>query len=119
MIHGPSSPDVLYTPPLKRERTVQWIDKCVEYRRTNNLGLTDATDQASAQWDKEINQMANQTLCPLTNSWYVGAIILGKPRQFLANARASQYFNRLCEVAEAGYEGFDFESVRETGKVQA
>lgn len=113
MIHGPSSPGVLYTMPLGGERTVQWIGDCIQYMQQNGLGSVNATDQASTRWDKEINQMADQTLYPLTNSWYVGANIPGKPRQFLAHVRGSQYFDRLSEVAEASYEGFNFESVRE------
>jgi len=79
----------------------------------NSLGSVNATDEASTRWDKEINQMADQTLYPLTNSWYVGANIPGKPRQFLAHVRGSQYFDRLNEVTEAGYEGFNFEAARE------
>ena len=112
MIHGPSSPGVLYTMPLGGERTVQWIGDCVQYLRKNNFGSINPTDYASAEWDREINQMADQTLYPLTNSWYVGANIPGKPRQFLAHVRGSQYFDRLNQVAEAGYEGFDFEPAR-------
>jgi len=112
MIHGPSSPGVLYTMPLGGERTVQWIGECVQYLKKNGLGSIDATDQASARWNEEINQMADQTLYPLTNSWYVGANIPGKPRQFLAHVRGSQFFDRLSEVASAGYEGFETQPVR-------
>ena len=32
---------------------------------------------------------------------------------FLGHLRGSQYFDRLSEVAEGGYEGFTFEPVRE------
>ncbi len=118
MVHGPSSPGVLYTMPLGGERTVQWIGECVQYLKENGLGSIDATDQASARWDKEINEMADQTLYPLTNSWYVGANIPGKPRQFLAHVRGSQYFDRLNEVASAGYEGFEFQPARDTSSHQ-
>lgn len=108
MIHGPSSPGVLYTMPLGGERTTQWIADCIRHIRQNNHASIDATDAAATDWDKEINDMANHTLYPRTNSWYVGANVPGKPRQFLAHLRGSQYFDRLNEVAEAGYEGFVF-----------
>jgi hypothetical protein len=45
----------------------------------------------------------------------MGANIPGKPRQFLGHLRGSQYFDRLFEVAEGGYEGFAFEPVRANG----
>ena len=112
MIHGPGSPGVLYTMPLGGERTMQWIGDCISHLRENGLGAMEATDGAAQEWDREINEMANQTLYPKTNSWYVGANIPGKPRQFLAHLRGSQYFDRLDEVAEEGFEGFVFESRR-------
>jgi len=108
MIHGPSSPGVLFTMPLGGERTVQWVAECIKHMRENGLGTMVATDEAAARWDQDINEMANQTLYPLTNSWYVGANIPGKPRQFLAYLRGSQYFEDLSQVAENGYQGFEF-----------
>lgn len=113
MIHGPTSPGVLYTMPLGGERTTEWIADCIRHLREKDLGVIEATDQAAEDWDREINQMADQTLYPLTDSWYVGANIPGKPRQFLAHLRGSQYFDRLRSVAEGGYDGFVFEPSRE------
>lgn len=108
MIHGPSSPGVLYTMPLGGERTTLWIAECIKHMRGNGLTSMEATDEAAENWDREINATANQTLYPRTNSWYVGANIPGKPRQFLAHLRGSQYFDQLNDVASAGYEGFEF-----------
>jgi len=113
MIHGPTSPGVLYTMPLGGERTTQWIAGCIEHMQRNGLGVIDATDQAMKAWDNEVNALANQTLYPRTNSWYVGANIPGKPRQFLAHIRGSRFFDRLSEIAQCGYEGFVFEGRRQ------
>ena len=113
MIHGPTSPGVLYTMPLGGERTTAWIADCITHMRENGLGAMEATDQAATQWDKEINDAANQTLYPLTNSWYVGANIPGKPRQFLAHLRGSHYFEQLNQVARDGFDGFVFEKQRD------
>ena len=112
MIHGPTSPGVLYTMPLGGERTTQWIAGCIEHMQRNGLGVIDATDQAMEAWDNEVNALANQTLYPRTNSWYVGANIPGKPRQFLAHIRGSRFFDRLAEIAQHDYEGFVFEGRR-------
>jgi cyclohexanone monooxygenase len=113
MIHGPGSPGVLYTMPLGGERTADWIAESIRHLRENDLGAMEATDEAAVNWDEEINAAADKTLYPLTDSWYVGANIPGKPRQFLAHLRGSQYFERLAEVAEEGYAGFVFEANRE------
>ena len=109
MIHGPGSPGVFYTMPLGGERTVDWIGDCITHMNAHELGAVEATPAAEAEWDEEISSIANRTLYPRTNSWYMGANVPGKPRQFLGHLRGSQYFDRLQEVAEAGYTGFNFE----------
>ena len=109
MIHGPGAPGVFYTMPLGGERTAAWVGECIEHVRAEGLGAVEATEAAEVKWDHEINEIANRTLYPQTDSWYMGANIPGKPRQFLGHLRGSQYFDRLVEVAEAGYEGFEFE----------
>ncbi|MGI9328653.1 MAG: flavin-containing monooxygenase [Pseudomonadales bacterium] len=113
MIHGPGAPGVFFTMPLGAERTATWIADCIRHLSEQGLGAIEATENAEASWDREINEIADRTLYPLTNSWYMGANIPGKSRQFLGHLRGSQYFERLLEVAEAGYEGFVFESVPE------
>ncbi len=115
MIHGPGSPGVFFTMPLGAERTVDWIANCISYLSENGLGSAEATQDAEASWDREINAIADATLYPETNSWYMGANIPGKPRQFLGHLRGSQYFDRLTEVAEKDYEGFVLEPARIRG----
>jgi len=112
MIHGPGAPGVFFTMPLGGELTTAWIGECIRHIRDTGLGAVEATTEAEANWDREINEIADRTLYPLADSWYMGANIPGKPRQFLGHLRGSQYFDRLSEVAEAGYEGFTFEPAR-------
>lgn len=117
MIHGPGAPGVFFTMPLGGELTATWIGNCIQHLRQNNLGAIEATKDAEAAWDGEINGIAQRTLYPETNSWYMGANIPGKPRQFLGHLRGSQYFDRLSEIADAGYEGYRLEpSAERTSK---
>ena len=109
MIHGPGSPGVLFTMPLGGERQVAWIESCIRHLDETGLAVMEPTEDAEAEWDREINALADRTLYPRTASWYTGANIPGKPRQFLAHVRGSQYFDRLAEVADRGFEGFVFE----------
>ena len=111
-MHGPGAPGVFYTMPLGSERTVDWIADCITRLRAEGRGAIEATEDAEASWDAEINGIAERTLYPRTNSWYMGANIPGKPRQFLGHLRGSQYFDRLEEIAAQDYEGFRFEGRR-------
>ena len=95
--------------PLGGERTANWIGETIQHLRAAGLGSIEATDEAAQDWVNSINEAAAQTLYPLTNSWYMGANVPGKPRQFLAHLRGSQYFKQLEAVAASGYSGFTFE----------
>ena len=112
LIHGPGSPSVLYNMPLGAERETEWIGDCVRYLREQGLGAIEPTPDAEKAWDREIAELANETLYPLTDSWYTGANIPGKPRQFCVHLGGPLYFQRLSEVAAQGYEGFVFETER-------
>ncbi|MGI9614788.1 MAG: flavin-containing monooxygenase [Acidimicrobiales bacterium] len=112
MIHGPGSPGVLFTMPLGGERQTAWIESCIRHLDDAGLGAIEPTEEAEASWDREISSLADRTLYPNTDSWYTGANIPGKPRQFLAHLRGSHYFDRLTEIADGGFEGFVFEEKR-------
>jgi cyclohexanone monooxygenase len=54
-----------------------------------------------------VQQLANDTLFPQADSWYLGANIPGKPRVFLPYIGGFGTYRKLCnEVAAKGYEGF-------------
>ncbi len=109
MIHGPGSPGVFFSMPLGAELQVQWIGNCIRHLEQHDFSTMDTTPEAETAWDEQIQQIANGTLYPKTDSWYLGANIPGKPRQFLGHLRGSQYFDQLTQVAEQGYAGFVFE----------
>jgi len=54
-----------------------------------------------------VNAVADSTLYPLANSWYVGANIPGKPRVFMPYVGGFDRYKKRCdEVAAGGYPGF-------------
>ncbi len=112
MIHGPGSPSVLFNMPLGAELESTWIGNCVRYLRDHGLGAIEATPDAEKVWDREVAEIADTTLYPLTDSWYTGANIPGKPRQFCVHLGGPLYFQRIAEVATKGYEGFVLEKER-------
>jgi cation diffusion facilitator CzcD-associated flavoprotein CzcO len=112
MIHGPGSPSVLFNMPLGAELEGQWIGNCIRYLRERGLGAIEPTADAAQRWDGEVAEAANPTLFPLANSWYTGANIPGKPRQFFVHLGGPLYFQRISEVAVKGYEGFVVETER-------
>jgi len=108
MIHGPETPSVMFHMPLGAELQGNWIAECIEHMRENGLSSVEPTREAETAWGAEVREIADRTLYPLTDSWFTGANIPGKPREFAIYLGGAQYHRRLREVAENGYGGLTF-----------
>ncbi|RYI16130.1 MAG: NAD(P)/FAD-dependent oxidoreductase, partial [Acetobacteraceae bacterium] len=83
MITGPGSPSVLSNMIVSIEQHVDWLTECLAHLRARGLETIEATREAEGQWVEHVNEVADRTLYPAANSWYMGANILGKPRVFM------------------------------------
>ena len=109
MITGPQSPGVKSQMILACEQHVDWIADCLQYMRNRGLWSIEAEEQAEGAWVQHNNEVADRTLYPLANSWYVGANIPGKPRVFMPYVGGVAAYKKKCDdVAANGYEGFRF-----------
>ena len=109
MITGPQSPGVKSQMILACEQHVDWIADCLQYMRNRGLWCIEAEEQAEGAWVQHNNEVADRTLYPLANSWYVGANIPGKPRVFMPYVGGMTAYKKKCDdVAAKGYEGFCF-----------
>ncbi len=106
MIHGPESPAVLWNMPFGAELEAEWIRDCVAHMRDQGLETIEPADGMADAWGEEVAEVASHTLFPKTDSWYTGANIPGKHRQFAVHMGGPLYFQKLTEVAAKGYEGF-------------
>jgi cyclohexanone monooxygenase len=107
MITGPQSPGVKSQMILSCEQHVDWIANCLQYLRARGISRIEAEQDAEDAWVRHTNEVANRTLYPQANSWYVGANIPGKPRIFMPYVGGvSAYKGRCDEVAANGYQGF-------------
>ena len=110
MITGPQSPGVKSQMILACEQHVDWIADCVQYLRNCGVSRIEAEEDAENAWVQHNNEVADRTLYPLANSWYVGANIPGKPRVFMPYVGGISTYKKKCdEVAARGYEGFLFD----------
>ena len=81
--------------------------RAIPDRAARGAGSTEADPAAEDGWVAHVNAVADQTLFPRANSWYVGANLPGKPRVFMPYVGGLGVYRRRCdEVAERGYEGF-------------
>jgi hypothetical protein len=108
MVHGPESPSVLFNMPLGAELQGDWIADCITHLREQGMATVEADPAAEPGWGAQVREIAHQTLFPLTDSWYTGANIPGKPRQFGIHLGGSKYHEDLAQVAADGYPGLVF-----------
>lgn len=106
-ITGPESPSVLTNMPVSIQQHVEWIADCIQYLRERKLYSIEPTPEAETSWSQHCQEVANATLYPLTESWYTGANIPGKPRRFPIYLGGVGVYRQKCdEVAQRGYAGF-------------
>ena len=107
VITGPGSPGVKTQMIASIEQHVDWIAGAIDHLNRHQLDRIEPTPKAESEWVHHVNQVADGTLYPLANSWYMGANIPGKPRVFMPYVGGFDRYKRRCdEVAAKGYEGF-------------
>jgi cation diffusion facilitator CzcD-associated flavoprotein CzcO len=113
LITGPQSPSVLYNMPLAIEDHVDFIADAITYMRENGLGTIEPTAEAEAGWGEQTNAIAEQTLLPGTDSWWMSANVPGKPRACMLFLAGANVYRQICaDVVAGGYHGFSFESAK-------
>jgi cation diffusion facilitator CzcD-associated flavoprotein CzcO len=106
LVTGPGSPSVLCNMAVAIEQHVEWISDCVAWLNERQAGGIEATEAAQDEWVAHVNEVADSTLFPLANSWYLGANVPGKPRVFMPYIGGFPVYRDRCnEVAAKGYEG--------------
>jgi cation diffusion facilitator CzcD-associated flavoprotein CzcO len=106
-VTGPGSPSVLVNMMVAIEQHIDWVADCIAYVRERDLGSIDATVDAEDRWVDHVNDVANLTLFPHANSWYMGANVPGKPRVFMPYIGGLPRYTEICnEVAANDYRGF-------------
>jgi len=107
MTMGPLSPAAAFcNVPTCIQQQVDWIRDAIAHVRARGCTVMEATAEAEAQWVEHADSLANMTLVPKTQSWYMSGKANGKPR-LLPYAGGVNGYKRECDAAKArGYDGF-------------
>jgi cyclohexanone monooxygenase len=106
LVTGPGSPSVLCNMAVAIEQHVEWISDCIGWMNERQAAGIEATEAAQDAWVAHVNEVAEDTVYPLANSWYLGANVPGKPRVFMPYIGGFPVYRDKCqEVAANGYEG--------------
>jgi cyclohexanone monooxygenase len=87
------------------EHHVEWVAETIGYMRQQGLTRIEAEPEWQERWVAHVNKVAETTLFPQANSWYIGANIPGKPRVFMPYV-GMNYRGKVRAVVEQDYKGF-------------
>jgi cation diffusion facilitator CzcD-associated flavoprotein CzcO len=110
-VTGPGSPSVLSNMVVSIEQHVDWICDAIAHADTQlpTFDTMEPTSTAETGWGNHVNLVANFTLFPQAESWYMGANVPGKPRVFLPYIGGCAGYRAICvEVIDKDWLGFEF-----------
>jgi cyclohexanone monooxygenase len=106
-VYGPHSPNAFANGPTCAELQGDWIAQMLNHLRRRNWARFEATVAAEQAWRAKVLEIADATLFPRADSWYLGANIPGKRREMLSFTGGLGTYMTICnQSAERGYEGF-------------
>ena len=108
MVSGPGSPSVLTNMIMSIEQHVEFITDCIVDMNAKGRNTIETSTESQDQWVYYVNAVADRTLYPACNSWYLGANVPGKPRVFMPLIGFPGYVEKCNEVIATDYSGFTF-----------
>ena len=91
------------------QQQVGWITEIINYAKEQGKTVIEPTKAFQDEWVQHHDDVTNQTLLPLVDSWYMGANVPGKPRRLLSYCGGVNVYSQRCaELAENNYPGFVF-----------
>ena len=114
MITGPGSPSVKSNMIMSIEQHVDLVIETLLSMRRKGLSVVEPELEAENKWVDHVQEVANKTLFPQANSWYMGANIPGKPRLFMPYVGGVGAYREICEeIVANNYRGFKFEKSKQ------
>jgi cation diffusion facilitator CzcD-associated flavoprotein CzcO len=107
VIAGPNGPSALANFILLNEQNVDWVCDCIEHMRVTGARAIEADLDAETRWMGKIEALGSRSLYPTANTWYTGANVPGKPRNFPVYIGGFGRYREICSDAAAeDYRGF-------------
>ncbi|KJX95495.1 hypothetical protein TI39_contig4110g00008 [Zymoseptoria brevis] len=105
-LYGPHGPTLLSNGPTSVEVQGRWIRDAINNITQQDLKYIDATEEASKEWKKRINALADASLFPTTKSTYMGGSLPGKAFEQVNYAGGLSRYKEEIRAALPGWQGF-------------
>ena len=108
---GPQSGSVTTNFPRGIEEAVDWTTALITHLREHGQTRIEATQEAEDEWTEHIKELFDGSLMATAESWFTGynSNVDGhdKLRYMIYLGGAPRFRERLTEIADNGYEGFE------------
>lgn len=101
IVYGPQAPTSLTNGPPFLELQSEWIVNAINQQRDQRLDTVEAKQSEEDIWRKQVLDLADMTLAVHTNSWYMGANVPGKKREYLLYMGKSLISYFLCYYTDS------------------
>jgi cation diffusion facilitator CzcD-associated flavoprotein CzcO len=98
LLDGPLSPAAFFSPPLLSDYQSQLVARIIERLDAEGTRALEPDPDAVTAWMTHVDDICAMTLLPKAKSWWLGANIPGKPRQFLYYLGGFPEYRRRCEL---------------------
>lgn len=103
---GPQAPTAFSITPRFAELQGNWVADCLSYVRDHGT-VIEPTREAELAWKTRVQQVANATLIPGTDGWYMSNHIKGRKKEAMFWFGGVPEYMSICnELASSGYTGF-------------
>lgn len=106
MLYGPQAPTSLSNGPPFLELEVEWVRDVIKGVLDEGKTTIDAKKEKEEAWRELVLGIAEKTLLIYTNSWYMGANVPGKRREFMLYMGGVKNWHDQCVAAAKDWEGF-------------
>ncbi|HEY2213668.1 MAG TPA: NAD(P)/FAD-dependent oxidoreductase, partial [Acidimicrobiales bacterium] len=106
-ITGPQSPNVLAHMVSANEQHIEWVRDLIAFMRDEGYEAIDADPLEEQKWFEHAEEIANATLYPTADTWFMGANVPGKPRVLLPYLGGFDVYRTFLDsTAAKGYDRF-------------
>jgi cyclohexanone monooxygenase len=107
--YGPQAPTGFCNGPSSAEYQGECVIETLLYMRQHAHSRFNVTAEAENHWRALVLELAEATLFPQADSWYMGANIPGKPKEMLMYAGGLPgYLKEFRKCVSDNYRGFSF-----------
>ena len=91
-----AAPTSLTNGPPFLEMQSEWIVSALCKQREEGLATVEAKAEEEKAWRSKVLEMADMTMAVETNSWYMGANVPGKRREYLLYMGGLSNWHQAC-----------------------